>query len=51
LYGATRAHLPNLKKSALILASFEKTCEIMYNAAAIGKADRMLGVSERIITG
>ena len=34
-----------------MLASFEKTTEILYNAAMQGRKDTLEGVSERIIIG
>ena len=34
-----------------MLASFEKTTEILYNAAIQGKRDTLEGVSDRIIIG
>lgn len=40
-----------MKDSTLMLASFEKTTEILYNAALQGRKDNLEGVSERIIIG
>jgi len=51
LYGSTRQGINNMKDSTLMLASFEKTTEILYNAAMQGRKDTLEGVSERIIIG
>jgi len=51
LYGSTRQGMPYIKDSTLMLASFEKTTEILYNAAVQGRKDNLGGVSERIIIG
>ncbi|EGR30247.1 hypothetical protein IMG5_137010, partial [Ichthyophthirius multifiliis] len=51
LYGSTRQGINFMKDSTLMLASFEKTTEILYNAALQGRKDLLEGVSERIIIG
>jgi DNA-directed RNA polymerase III subunit RPC1 len=40
-----------LQHSTLMLASFEKTVEYLFDAAAYGYVDEIRGVSERIIVG
>jgi DNA-directed RNA polymerase III subunit RPC1 len=40
-----------MKDSVLMLASFEKTTDHLFDAAAYGKNDNILGVSESIIMG
>ncbi|KAL4512347.1 hypothetical protein ABPG72_005349 [Tetrahymena utriculariae] len=51
LHGSTRQGINSMKDSTLMLASFEKTTEILYNAALQGRKDTLEGVSERIIIG
>ena len=40
-----------MKHSVLMLASFEKTTDHLFDASAFGKADNISGVSESIIMG
>ncbi len=40
-----------MKDSVLMLASFEKTTDHLFDAAAFGKNDSISGVSESIIMG
>jgi DNA-directed RNA polymerase III subunit RPC1 len=40
-----------MKDSVLMLASFEKTTDHLFDASAFGKADDIAGVSESIIMG
>lgn len=40
-----------MKDSVLMLASFEKTTDHLFDAAFYGKTDSILGVSESIIMG
>ena len=42
---------PNPKQSVLMLASFEKTSDHLYDAAVHARTDAIAGVSECIITG
>ena len=49
--GITRFGLAKMKESALMLASFEKTADHLFDAAFFGQEDPILGVSESIISG
>lgn len=49
--GITRFGLAKMRDSVLQLASFEKTPDHLFDAAAKGKTDRVEGVSECIIMG
>lgn len=40
-----------MDKSVLMLASFEKTADHLFNASVSGREDRIEGVSECIIMG
>lgn len=40
-----------MKDSVLMLASFEKTTDHLFDASALGKTDCIAGVSESIIMG
>jgi DNA-directed RNA polymerase III subunit RPC1 len=40
-----------MKDSVLMLASFEKTTDHLFDASAFGKKDSIAGVSESIIMG
>lgn len=51
VYGITRFGLQKTRDSVLQLASFEKTPDHLFEAAAKGKIDRIDGVSECIIMG
>ena len=51
VYGITRFGLQKTRDSVLQLASFEKTPDHLFEAAAKGKIDRIEGVSECIIMG
>ncbi|KAJ1494610.1 hypothetical protein T484DRAFT_1764933 [Baffinella frigidus] len=49
--GITRFGLAKMKESVLMLASFEKTVDHLFDAAIHGRSDRIVGVSECIILG
>jgi DNA-directed RNA polymerase III subunit RPC1 len=49
--GITRFGLSKMKESVLMLASFEKTTDHLFDAALHGRTDRIRGVSECIIMG
>lgn len=49
--GITRSGLSQLKESVIMLASFEKTMEHLFDAAYFGQQDDIVGVSESIILG
>lgn len=49
--GFTRNGVDKMKDSTMMLASFEKTTDFLFDAATQGKHDRMRGISERIIMG
>lgn len=49
--GMTRFGIGKMKDSVLMLASFEKTTDILFDAALRGTADNITGVSESIIMG
>ncbi|XP_015787485.1 DNA-directed RNA polymerase III subunit RPC1 [Tetranychus urticae] len=49
--GITRFGLAKMKESALMLASFEKTADHLFDAAYFCQKDPILGVSESIISG
>ncbi|KAL1672708.1 hypothetical protein EV122DRAFT_271324 [Schizophyllum commune] len=49
--GITRFGVAKMKDSVLMLASFEKTTDHLFDAAAYGKSDAIAGVSESIIMG
>uniref|UniRef100_A0A914M7Y9 DNA-directed RNA polymerase n=1 Tax=Meloidogyne incognita TaxID=6306 RepID=A0A914M7Y9_MELIC len=49
--GITRNGLVKMKESVLLLASFERTIDHLYEAAFFGQRDRIVGVSECIIMG
>lgn len=49
--GITRNGIQKMDKSVLMLASFEKTADHLFNASASGKVDKIEGVSECIIMG
>lgn len=51
ILGITRFGLAKMRDSVLQLASFEKTADHLFDAAAGLKADRIEGVSEKIIMG
>ncbi|KAI1372952.1 beta and beta-prime subunits of DNA dependent RNA-polymerase [Hypoxylon crocopeplum] len=51
ILGITRFGLAKMRDSVLQLASFEKTSDHLFDAAAGMKADRIEGVSEKIIMG
>jgi DNA-directed RNA polymerase III subunit RPC1 len=51
VYGITRFGLQKTRDSVLQLASFEKTPDHLFEAAARGKIDTIDGVSESIIMG
>ena len=47
--GITRYGISKVKNSTLMQASFEKTMEVLFDAATSNKVDTLNGVSERII--
>ncbi|KAK3608217.1 hypothetical protein CHS0354_039236 [Potamilus streckersoni] len=49
--GITRFGLAKMKESVLMLASFEKTADHLFEAAYHGQKDAIIGVSECIIMG
>jgi DNA-directed RNA polymerase III subunit RPC1 len=49
--GITRFGVSKMRESVLMLASFEKTTDHLFDAAAHGKQDAIVGVSECIIMG
>ena len=49
--GITRHGLARMKESVLMLASFEKTADHLFDAAYHGQKDEIRGVSECIIMG
>lgn len=49
--GITRFGVAKMKDSVMMLASFEKTTDHLFDAAAFGKNDSISGVSESIIMG
>ncbi|KAH7421936.1 hypothetical protein KP509_13G082300 [Ceratopteris richardii] len=49
--GITRFGIAKMKDSVLMLASFEKTTDHLFDAAAHGRVDQIEGVSECIIMG
>ncbi|CAI5510580.1 unnamed protein product [Closterium sp. Naga37s-1] len=49
--GITRFGIAKMKDSVLMLASFEKTTDHLFNAAVHGRKDEIEGVSECIIMG
>ena len=48
--GITRFGVSKMKDSTLMLASFEKTTDHLFDAAAYSRKDDIIGVSECIIT-
>lgn len=51
MLGITRFGVAKMKDSVLMLASFEKTTDHLFDASAYGKTDSIAGVSESIIMG
>ncbi len=51
MLGITRHGLAKMKESVLMLASFEKTSDHLFDAAFHGQKDEISGVSECIIMG
>ncbi|KAL7123205.1 hypothetical protein ACP275_01G090800 [Erythranthe tilingii] len=49
--GITRYGVQKMKDSVLMLASFERTSDHLFNASANGRVDKIEGVSECIIMG
>lgn len=49
--GITRFGIAKMKESVLMLASFEKTTDHLFDAAILGQKDAIRGVSECIIMG
>jgi len=45
IIGFTRNGVDKMKDSTIMLASFEKTTDFLFDAATQGKHDRMRGVS------
>ena len=51
IIGFTRNGIDKMKDSTLMLASFEKTSDFLFDAAVQSKHDRLKGISEKIIMG
>eukprot|EP00301_Raphidiophrys_heterophryoidea_P004750 c12041_g1_i1.p1 GENE.c12041_g1_i1~~c12041_g1_i1.p1 ORF type:complete len:1414 (+),score=363.96 c12041_g1_i1:42-4244(+) len=51
ILGITRFGIGKMKESVLMLASFEKTTDHLFDAAVHGRNDKIVGVSECIIMG
>jgi len=51
ILGITRGGIGKMKDSILMLASFEKTTDFLFNSAVYGIKDKVAGVSECIIMG
>jgi DNA-directed RNA polymerase III subunit RPC1 len=51
ILGITRFGIAKMKDSVLMLASFEKTTDHLFEASFFSKQDRIQGVSECIIMG
>lgn len=51
MLGITRNGLAKMKESVLMLASFERTTDHLFDAAYYGQEDRIDGVSDSIIMG
>merc|ERR1719272_2888934 len=49
--GITRFGVSKMRESVLMLASFERTTDHLFDAAAHGRKDAIVGVSECIIMG
>jgi DNA-directed RNA polymerase III subunit RPC1 len=49
--GITRFGVSKMRESVLMLASFEKTADHLFDAAVHGRIDDIVGVSECIIMG
>ena len=45
MLGITRFGMAKMKESVLMLASFEKTVDHLFDAAIHGRSDRIVGVS------
>ncbi len=51
MLGINRFGISRMKESVLMLASFEKTTDHLFDAALHGREDHINGVSESIIMG
>ena len=51
ILGITRFGISKMKESVLMLASFEKTTDHLFDAAVHARKDKVVGVSECIIMG
>jgi DNA-directed RNA polymerase III subunit RPC1 len=51
LIGLNRYGIAKMKSSPLMLASFEKTAEILFDAAFFGTIEHFKGATEKIILG
>ncbi len=51
MLGITRFGVSKMRESVLMLASFEKTCDHLSDAAVHARQDTVVGVSECIIMG
>ena len=51
IHGFQRFGMANMKDSVLLHSSFERTTDILFDAAMHGKVDKLNGVSESIILG
>ena len=51
VHGIQRFGIAKMRESTLSKASFERTCDILFDAAHHGKRDNIVGVSECVILG
>jgi DNA-directed RNA polymerase III subunit RPC1 len=51
ILGCTRNDIPKLKDNTLFLAGYERSIDVLYDAAYFGLTDYIKGVSESIILG
>lgn len=51
IFGLNRYGIVKMKNSPIMLASFEKTGEILFDAAFFGAIDYFKGATEKIIMG
>ncbi len=49
--GVNRHGMAKSKQGILVMASFERTAEILFDAAIHNRRDNLVGVSEAVITG
>jgi len=51
ILGCTRNDIPKLKDNTLFLAGYERSIDVLYDAAYFGLSDKIKGVSESIMLG